>query len=424
VLAPASSATASPSNTISAVALSNQDSLTGNFSAQFDRASEEHSEPSATTPRTPSSSGTRVTHSDSGPRGGRKKDAPTSVEQSGINAVGTAPVAAAGIQPLNSTRPDLAGLSDETTGMATGDSHQGDASAALTQQPNPLQLTPGATGQLPGPAVSGTPAAAAKGLDAKAPLSFATKIQSSESSSGEAGPQRLVLSQSVSSVASAWKKTQHDDTPSSDTSSGQPEVPVVVPANNPHSAGPGIEAFAPPPTISANQPNPITREVPLSSSMKEVEAPATLQAQTSAPLNDVSFRIAQPDGSAVQLRLVQQAGELRVAVHAASPDLNQGLRDNLADLTKKLSDNGYHSETWRPGAPAATASADAGATKDQSGNQNHGDTDSQSRGSQQGRGQRDQNQSQRPRWVDELDNGITSTSSFQGDLNGFTSQRA
>jgi hypothetical protein len=120
----------------------------------------------------------------------------------------------------------------------------------------------------------------------------------------------------------------------------------------------------------------------------------------------------------VQLRLTTQAGELKVAVHAASPDLNQGLRDSLSDLTKKLSDSGFHAETWRPGVAATAAPVESDATRNQS--QSGSDTDKgdqQSQSRQQSRDDRDDNQSRRPKWAEEFDN-----STHQGALNGIRSQ--
>ena len=139
------------------------------------------------------------------------------------------------------------------------------------------------------------------------------------------------------------------------------------------------------------------------------------------PLKDLSFNIGQPGGTSVQLRMVERSGELRVAVHSASPDLNQELRADLPDLTKKLSDTGVHSEVWRPAPHAAAGSADAQGARNQNGSSG-GDSQSQS-ASQQGRGQRGQNQSQRPKWVEELENGMQSAPapSTTGDIHGFGS---
>ena len=260
---------------------------------------------------------------------------------------------------------------------------------------------------------AGPPELPSSNKETAGPLSFAAKIQAPQASAaGQA--QRSVLNDNVGTVAAEWKKGRHEG--QAQDSDGDPAAPAHAPF-----AAASPSAVAPATQPSIDQPNLIShREAPMLSAVKQVETPAATQPQAGGPqLKDVSFRIAQPDGSSVQLRLVQQSGELKVAVHAASPELNQGLRDSLPDLTKKLSDNGFHSETWRPGVPSTAASTEAEASRNQNSNQNSGNPDSQSGSQQHGRGQRDQQNSQRPRWVEELESSTQSTSSFQGELYGF-----
>jgi hypothetical protein len=173
---------------------------------------------------------------------------------------------------------------------------------------------------------------------------------------------------------------------------------------------------------SGSQPQGVVRdEAPLLSSAREAVAPEPAQAQSGgSQLKDISFNITQPGGSSVQLRMVERAGELRVAVHTTSHDLNQDLRAELPDLTKKLSDTGFHSELWRPAAHAAMASGDTSAAKNQGGNPDGADSRHGSGGSQQGRRQQDQNHSQSPKWVEEFENGTQSAPIPTGDIHGFS----
>jgi hypothetical protein len=258
--------------------------------------------------------------------------------------------------------------------------------------------------------------------DAPAPLSFAAKIQSTDSTT-IGSTQHSVLNDNVGAVASAWKKGQQGQ-----REEQQPETPdAPVPANtqaapafNPistvaPSANPQIPVFIPKPAEVTTSP---TKVLDALAPMQPTQAPATGQ------LKDLSFRVAQEDGSSVQLRLTQQSGELKLAVHTASPDLNQGLRDSLPDLTRKLSDTGFHAETWRPGVSATPASSEGDAARNSGGNAQGGNSQNQSgSGQQQGNPRRDQNQAFRPQWVDEFENGIQSTSSFPltGDIHGFVS---
>jgi hypothetical protein len=249
-------------------------------------------------------------------------------------------------------------------------------------------------------------------------MSFAAKIQAPAGEPNAASAQRMILNNNVTAVASAWKKGQHDP-----EAQQEPDAPVQAPPA-PAAVNSVLSTLAATPQSGSNQPAPVpVQKAELPAAASAIEAPLAAPPQHAAgQLKDVSFRIAQPDGSTVQLRLMQQSGELKVAVHTASPDLNQGLRDSLPDLTKKLADNGFHSETWRPGVSAAPAAAESEASKNSGNNSNGGDAQSQSGAGQQGRGQRDQNQSQRPQWVEELEIGMQSApSSTTGELHGIVS---
>jgi hypothetical protein len=118
--------------------------------------------------------------------------------------------------------------------------------------------------------------------------------------------------------------------------------------------------------------------------------------------------------------MVQHAGELRVAVHTSSSELNQELRADLPELTKKLSDTGVHAELWRGDAHGATATGDASAAKNQGGNSQGGSQgNSQPGGSRQDRGQQGQNRHQQPEWVEQLKNGMQSAMNSTGETYGF-----
>ena len=307
------------------------------------------------------------------------------------------------------TGEDLVDVSAGSQGKAEPGTPQQPTSTVPACNPNAAA----AAQALPLAGVGGAAELPASNKQAPAPLSFATKIQPPQgSATGQA--QRSVLNENVGTVAAEWKKGQHEGQAQDSDGGSAPQAPVPAAAANPSALAPALQP-------SNDQPNLIARrETPTLSAVKQVETPAATHPQTpGTQLKDVSFRIAQPDGSFVQLRLVQQSGELKVAVHAGSPELNQGLRDSLPDLTKKLSDNGFHSETWRPGVSSTAASSEAEASRDQNNNSNSGNPDSQSGSQPQGRGQRDQQQSQRPRWVEELENSTQSPSAFQGELYGF-----
>jgi hypothetical protein len=143
----------------------------------------------------------------------------------------------------------------------------------------------------------------------------------------------------------------------------------------------------------------------------ETVAPDPLSRPT-APMRDISVRVESAQGQNVDIRIVQRAGDLQIAVKSDDTNTTQGLRQGLTELSNRLNESGYQAETWRPG--HATAAAESAA---ESGNSSHqppsGDAQSNPGSSQQNRGQRDNNPSNRPRWIQELEsnlaNGTTST---------------
>jgi hypothetical protein len=141
------------------------------------------------------------------------------------------------------------------------------------------------------------------------------------------------------------------------------------------------------------------------------------------PLRDISLHVSQPGQERVEVRVVQQAGEVRVAVRTGDTELASGLRQGVHELVGKLEDNGFHAEAWRPGGgsiatpgisqPAESRSA---FSQQQPGGGSQGRQDSP----QQESGQRNQNSSNRPQWVEELESSVQSGDAT-GDTNGIGS---
>jgi hypothetical protein len=174
----------------------------------------------------------------------------------------------------------------------------------------------------------------------------------------------------------------------------QTSAPVrIVPAFDPSGR------LVPPPPVAPSTPSkPVEAAVP-------VEPVTPLVKAAPQPLKDVSIEVAPPGVQKVEVRLVQQAGELRVAVRTADPDLAHGLREGLPDLVGRLQENGSRAEAWRPGAAIPMASQ-AAETAHTSGRGHSGDAPSH-QGSQQDANQRQRQSSNRPQWVDELESSMT-----------------
>lgn len=183
---------------------------------------------------------------------------------------------------------------------------------------------------------------------------------------------------------------------------------------DPSAPGAGIlargGAFQPPnpgtQTETAGAPAPNATRAQESAAIQSL--PADNIAKPAAPLKDLSIQVGQNQQDKVELRVVERAGGLEVAVRAANPDLSQGLRQGLSDLVNRLEQNGYRAEAWRPGTTVSTVSGTADTRQKSAQFQNDG-SQSQS-GSQQGRQQNQQNQTPRPRWVQELEGRLSGES--------------
>ena len=138
------------------------------------------------------------------------------------------------------------------------------------------------------------------------------------------------------------------------------------------------------------------------------------------PLNRISIQVGQSANEKVVVRLVQQGGELRLAVRTDNADLARGLQQSLPDLVGKLQENGYRTEAWKPAQAPTTAPATA-ETKNASNHSGQGDAQSQAGGSQQDGRHQQNNPSNRPRWVAELENRLADKDQSTGGLHGFSS---
>ncbi len=66
------------------------------------------------------------------------------------------------------------------------------------------------------------------------------------------------------------------------------------------------------------------------------------------PARDISFRIGSANADAVDIKLTERAGQVRVAVHSADPVLTRSLQANVTELAGKLEHSGFHAETFLP----------------------------------------------------------------------------
>jgi hypothetical protein len=134
----------------------------------------------------------------------------------------------------------------------------------------------------------------------------------------------------------------------------------------------------------------------------EAHLPDPPAAAPAPPIRDFSLRLTGQDQDKVEVKVVETAGEIRVAVHSADPELTSSLQQGIGDLVGKLESHAMHAETWRP-AGESTASAPTARSENSQNNQQpfsgDGSQDRQSR-QQQTLQQRRRN---KPDWLQEID---------------------
>ncbi len=118
-----------------------------------------------------------------------------------------------------------------------------------------------------------------------------------------------------------------------------------------------------------------------------------------ASSHDITVRIADAGEHGADIRFVEHAGEVRVSVKTADPEMAQTLRGGLNDFANRMEQTGIRTEVWRPGADA-NSSQNAQDQFDQKGRQQNRERDSQ-QGSPQ-----DNANSSKPRWVEELETSL------------------
>lgn len=249
-----------------------------------------------------------------------------------------------------------------------------------------------------------------------AELTFASRIQEAGSDALTASPQQNTAQPARESAPVVGRADAPDPT----------EPTVVKPA--PHGDDHKVEAAK---TESASNAQAIAysngsrtdfkaqiAETRSTSASSRVETPAHPEpAKSTTPLKDVTFQLKQSNES-VEVRIVQQAGEVRVAVRTGDTDLAHGLRQDLSDLSGKLQQGGYHAETWRPSAITESAGT-ANGGRNGSSDQGQGQSQSQSGGSQGDGSQQDRRRFGRPKWVEEMESTMNTAVESKGVTNGF-----
>ncbi len=141
--------------------------------------------------------------------------------------------------------------------------------------------------------------------------------------------------------------------------------------------------------------------------------------QTPKQLNNILMQVSRPGDEKVVVRLVQQAGELRMAVRTDDSELAHGLQEGLTDLVGKLQGSGFRADSWHP-VQAAPATGPTAESQNSSNHSRQGDGQSNSGGGQQDGNQEQRNRQNRPRWTEELDSSLTGGTLYPGEQHGIT----
>ena len=75
---------------------------------------------------------------------------------------------------------------------------------------------------------------------------------------------------------------------------------------------------------------------------------ATDPATPASTVREISVRLPAECGERVEIRVKEQAGDVRITVHAREGELVKALRQDLPDLMGKLEQRGVSAEIWRP----------------------------------------------------------------------------
>ena len=160
-------------------------------------------------------------------------------------------------------------------------------------------------------------------------LAFAARMQPGSAPGNEPAAEpaapRPVKSEITSPEQSTTKKIAEKDV-------ADPVVPAVAAgaetslASNgqQHAAFANPELPAPAASDAAASAAPAAPAKPVEALVAEPQAKAP-----NAPLKDISMQVSQPGAQKVDVRVVQQAGELRVAVHTGDSELAHGLQQGL-----------------------------------------------------------------------------------------------
>jgi len=291
-------------------------------------------------------------------------------------------------------------------------------------------LAPAPEDELPG--TSRQPAA-------KTELAFAARLTEQTSASAAPGGSRLA---STPSKEDAPAVPQPEPTPAAGAPPGRSGRPTLdrapekaVPEHAAAEVKPAASRSDPLSSVGPGLPQRISADLVAGArAPASAAAPRDLQSATAAlldvesarletrsqPLREISVLIPQPaaEGTkpeAVEVRLLDRAGQVHVAVRTGDARLSQSLGAQLGDLVTQLEHSGYRTETWRPADSTAVAGVSGVAETSPQQLQSGPDRDGYSGSGRQQQGgnadsssqqQRQDQEQARPQWLNALEESL------------------
>ena len=278
--------------------------------------------------------------------------------------------------------------------------------------PAPSASVAGPTMPTPEPAGAGnssTPVALATAASPQPQAATASQVTAAQVSTAQAGGNAQ-----PDGDASARQESDSPETPARPTvlATATKVKPDVQPDDNAlqqaAAATPGVAHMVAVPSFTSSPTDPTRTSAPAPAATPyntTAEALRTTESNLAAAptlrtgaAQEISIRIAPPDSPAVDLRVVERAGQVHVDVRTSDSAMQTSLRQDLGTLTNSLERAGYHAETFTPSSTLGRAVPSA-----QTGN--HQQDPSQNRGGAGDfSGDRRQQQQKRPgTWLEELE---------------------
>lgn len=125
------------------------------------------------------------------------------------------------------------------------------------------------------------------------------------------------------------------------------EFPAVQPALNA-----AISTDASQPSLPSRTASPQPQTVPETPATAATEPPQMTSAAPTPGPAGINIALNE-NGQRVELRVMERAGDIHVAVRTPDSQLATAMREQLPSLSSKLDQAGFHAEMWRPGASTA-----------------------------------------------------------------------